>query len=459
MTNIAPFTYADLQIIAGSASLHLPLTISVVGVCTDTRTLVPGNVFIALQGELFDGHDHIDTAIAKGASLIVALHAPTTALQQNIPWLTVPSTLQTLGSFAWHHRRRFTIPVIAIAGAAGKTSTKDLTAHVLASTYRVLKTEANYNNQIGTPLTLLQLTSEHEAAVIEIGTNEPGEIEMLCAMVQPTHGLITNIGKEHLEKLIDIEGVEREETALFDWLRCHEGLAFVNTDDERLLKYSHTFARCITFSVEGGADIHASISFNDEVRPAIHIVHGTFTFRAQMQTQGLASAYNATCAMAIAWALQIRAADVRSALESYEPPTAHGYGRMIVEKVHGLTVLNDSYNANPESVIMALRTLARFPAQRRIAVLGDMRELGSSAEEEHLHIITEALNNADEVILIGDDFRRAAEHIASARVTVHETHYGCAESLRDHVGDGIVVLIKGSRGMQMERVIEHFIKN
>ena len=462
MTNAASFTYEDLQRIAGSAAAHLPQTVVVAGISTDTRTLVPGNAFIALRGERLDGHHHVGMAVERGAALVVVdtdfdLDAFVKSVSTAPPFLVVDSTLQCLGSFAWHHRRRFQIPVIAIAGAAGKTSTKDLTAHVLAETLRVLKTEANYNNQIGTPLTLLQLTHEHEAAVIEIGTNEPGEIEILCGMVQPTIGLITNIGKEHLEKLIDLDGVEREETALFDWLRDHNGLALVNADDDRLAKYATTFVRCITFGIDSGADIHPHISFDSEVRPAIHLVHGTFTLRAQMQAVGLAAAYNATCALAVAWALQLHAADVQRALTSYQPVIGHGYARMVVEQHGAMTVLNDCYNANPESMVMALRTLQHYPAQKRIAVLGDMRELGTAARDEHIHILTEASSRCDLVIALGDEFREAAQSIDLPHVILHQTHRGCAEDLQQFNHSGVVVLVKGSRGMQMERILSELL--
>ena len=458
MTNAASFTYEDLQVIAGSAAAHLPRTLSITGISTDTRSLVAGNAFIALRGERLDGHDHIGAAVERGASLIVVDTAyDIDAFVQSTPnapsFMAVASPLQCLGSFAWHHRRRFQLPVIAIAGAAGKTSTKDLTAHVLSSTLRVLKTEANYNNQIGTPLTLLQLTADHEAAVIEIGTNEPGEIELLCAMVQPTIGLITNIGKAHLEKLIDLDGVEREETALFDWLRDHNGLALVNVDDDRLAKYASTFIRCITFGIESGADIHPHVSFDHEVRPTMHLVHGTFTLRAQMQAVGLAAAYNATCALAVAWALQLHAADVQRALTSYQPALGHGYARMVVEQRGAMTVLNDCYNANPESMVMALRTLQHYPASKRIAVLGDMRELGTAAREEHVHILTEASTRCDLVLVLGDEFREAAQFVDLPHVIVHQTHRGCADDLRQYDHEGVVVLVKGSRGMQMETIL------
>ncbi|MBS1561997.1 MAG: UDP-N-acetylmuramoyl-tripeptide--D-alanyl-D-alanine ligase [Bacteroidetes bacterium] len=463
MINSAPFTASDLREIAGDAASHLPSDLSTVGVSTDSRTLVPGNVFVALQGERFDGHDHVQKAIDGGASLCVVSNAFFNAsdplLREHL--LPTSSPLQMLGSFAWYHRRRFHIPVVAIAGAAGKTSTKELTAHLLSQAMHVLKTQANYNNQVGTPLTLLQLTAEHECAVIEIGTNEPGEIEVLCAMVQPTHGLITNIGKEHLEKLIDLDGVEKEETALFDYLHDHDGLAFVNMDDERLHAYAVPGAsrlalrRVITFALDTPADIHPQVAYDAELHPTMHMMHGEFTFRAPMHTHGIAGARNAVSAIAIAWSLHLTADEVRAGLTSYQPPVAHGYARMSVERIGSLIVLNDCYNANPESMHLALATLQRYPADRRFAVLGDMRELGATAFDEHMAVLTEAIEVSDLVVAIGDEFRRAVEAIDSEHVFWVNTHEGCAEIVQENAGIDTVVLVKGSRGMTMERVIEH----
>lgn len=452
MTNTATFTQPDLVTMFGPAAASLPTDLTITGISTDTRTLVPGNAFIALRGERFDGHDKIEEALQKGARLI--LTEDISRVPPRATALACGSTLHALGTFAWFHRRRFSIPVVAIAGAAGKTSTKDVVAHVLASTMSVLKTEANYNNQVGTPLTLLQLTHEHGAAVIEIGTNEPGEIEILCAMVQPTHGLITNIGKEHLEKLVDLDGVEKEETALFDYLRDHHGVALVNVDDDRLAKYVPTFTRAITFGVESGGEIHPSIAFDDQVRPSLHIVHGSYTLRAQLRTHGLASAYNATCALAVAWALHVPAAHVQHALTGYEPPASHGYGRMHVQRLAAMTVINDCYNANPESMIMALRTLQKFPAGKRIALLGDMRELGSAAEEEHMHILNDAHQYADVVIVMGDEFRRAHERLDLPHVIYAANTHACRDHIIEVRADDSVLLVKGSRGMAMEQVID-----
>ena len=455
MTNSATFTYADLLAIAGNAAAGLPHDIVVHGVCTDSRTIAPSNIFIALRGETFDGHDHVAQALANGAVCCGVEQAFYDAADPELQGrcIPVPDTLHLLGSFAWYHRRRFDIPIVAIAGAAGKTSTKDLTAHVLAQSMRVLKTQANFNNRIGTPLTLLQLTDAYDVAVIEIGTNQPGEIETLAAMVQPTHGLITNIEKEHLEQLIDLDGVEREETALFDWLADTAGTALVNFDDERLQKYAVHNPRYISFALDVPAMLRPGVEFGSTLRPTMHIVQGDYTFRATMKSTGLAAARNAVCAMAVAFALRIDAVHVKQGLESYEPALGHGYARMVVQQVGGFVVLNDCYNANPASMKLALQTLQRYPAPMRVAVLGDMRELGAAEDLEHQAILDMATQCADLVIVMGSAFRLASQILDHSHVLVCETHAGCAHAVQEHATAGAVVLVKGSRGLAMEHVI------
>jgi UDP-N-acetylmuramyl pentapeptide synthase len=209
--NTAPFSRANLRELFGEqTNTVLPRDFRALGVSTDTRTLQAGNIFVALVGERFDGHSLISEAVQKGASLVVVNENTTVSLASvGAPCLRVENTLHALGELAHFHRSRFEIPVVAVAGAAGKTTTKEMITCVLGQEYTVLKTEGNFNNQIGVPLTLLRLEESHTVAVIEIGTNEPGEIEILSNIVAPTHGIITNIGKEHLEKLIDLDGVER----------------------------------------------------------------------------------------------------------------------------------------------------------------------------------------------------------------------------------------------------------
>ena len=453
MKNSAPFSWTDLVAALGPAAEHVSRSIAVCGVSTDTRSIEPGNVFVALVGEHYDGNDHLADAFARGAVLAIT-NRQSEASDRTI---VVDDTLHALGSLGWYHRRRFHIPIVAIAGASGKTSTKELTAHVLSQRYHTLRTQANYNNQVGTPLTLLCLTSEHQAAVIEIGTNEPGEIERLAAMVQPTHGLITTIGPEHLEKLIDLDGVEKEETALFDYLHDHGGLMLVNVDDDRLRKYDHggrMAGRVITFGLEYHADIHPTVSFDHNLHPTVHVVKDDITFRAPMQTVGLASALNATAAIAVGWALSLTAEELKSGLTSFAQPAASGYARMVVERIGSYTVLNDTYNANPESMRLSLQTLSRYPAKRRLAVLGDMRELGASSAEEHDALLGEAVMYADLAIVMGDECREAAQRLDHPHVLVCDTHEECAEVVRENLCEDCAVLVKGSRGMRMERVIE-----
>jgi UDP-N-acetylmuramoyl-tripeptide--D-alanyl-D-alanine ligase len=451
MTNRATFTVNDLRVAFGDRAAHLSPTLVATGVSTDTRTLEPGSIFVALRGERFDGHDHIDAALEGGAAVIICERCDP---RHHATAICVEDTLHALGTLGWYHRGRYDIPVIAIAGAAGKTSTKELTATVLSQAFRVLKTEANYNNRVGTPMTLLQLSDEHDVAVIEIGTNEPGEIETLCAMVRPTHGLITNIGKEHLEKLIDLDGVEREETALFDFLRDHGGTAFVNVDDPRLAKHVASLPKRVTFGIEHDADLRPTITFDAALRPTVALLRMDFTFNARMQAHGLAPARNAVCALALAWALGLSAVQVKAGLEAYTAPVGHGYARMHVERHGALTVLNDCYNANPDSMRLALDTLALFPAAYRVSILGDMRELGAAAPQEHDDILAHARTVSHLVIVLGPEFHAAVERVPGNDVIVCDTHEACARACGDSAPADAVVLVKGSRGLTMEHVIE-----
>ncbi|MBK9249151.1 MAG: UDP-N-acetylmuramoyl-tripeptide--D-alanyl-D-alanine ligase [Ignavibacteria bacterium] len=454
-SNTTEFNRAELTELFGSDSVY-QLPENSRGVSTDTRSLVSGNIFVALHGEIFDGHEKIDDAIANGAALVVidnkAIADKLSTEHKSYPHILVPNTLHALGQLARFHRNRFTIPIVAIAGASGKTSTKDLTAHVLSEKFSTLKTSANYNNQIGVPLTLLQLTHEHQAAVIEIGTNEPGEIEILSRITAPTHGLITNIGKEHLEKLIDLDGVEHEETALFRYLHDSNGIALVNLDDERLKKYRDHSSTTRSFGMDSSAEIAVSVHFTYELHP---ILSFTSRFEVELEAFGYAAALNAMAAVAVGVTLGMTNAELQRALESFEQPPAHGYGRMNVEQVHDIIILNDCYNANPDSMRIALKTLALYPARgRRIAILGDMRELGAAATEEHLSLISDAEACTDILLILGEEMLRAAAQLINSNSIFMNSKQECINFIRTNQAEGDVVLVKGSRGMAMEDIIE-----
>lgn len=464
--NNAPFTVSDIRSLFGQDA-HVPDYFASVGVSTDSRTVQPGNIFVALRGERFDAHENMGDAILKGAVCMLFERRWLEEWEKrfsteypSFPHVVVENSLHALGVLAAYHRNRYRIPVVAVAGAAGKTSTKDLTAHVLAQRFRTLRTEANYNNQVGTPHTLLGITKFYQAAVIEIGTNEPGEIELLSAMTHPTHGIITNIGKEHLEKLIDLDGVEREETALFQQLEQQGGVALVNMDDERLAKYAgenRLNTTLISFSAQhSNADVYADIQFDSALHPVMDIRYKGQSCHAHLQTVGYASALNALCAAAIAYSVGLSSAEIQQGLESYLPPPAHGYARMLAEAIGGYTVLNDCYNANPESMYIALKTLAAFPTTgRRLALLGDMRELGDATQAEHRSLLEYASAQVDELWIVGNAMKEAYQTSTNLPNTVHCVQKSeAAEAVAVVLKPGDVLLVKASRGIALESVIQ-----
>jgi UDP-N-acetylmuramoyl-tripeptide--D-alanyl-D-alanine ligase len=471
-TNIAPFDYADFVSIFGERiCVNLPKDLKIRGVSTDTRTLSTGNCFVALRGERFDAHTLVNDALEKGAAVaLVESRLDAGVMDESAPILVVDDTLGAFGALANFHRRRFSIPVLAVAGSAGKTTTKEMTARLLSEHFEVLKTEGNFNNQVGVPLTLLRLTNAHTAAVVEIGTNEPGEISKLSAIVAPTHGIITNIGKEHLEKLIDENGVEEEETALFRYLAEHGGTAFINRNDERISKYGRS--GWISYALADGAidtDITAVFTLQPSTHPILQIVRHRTDDRveAHLQSVGITGARNALAAAAVGFGLGMSAEEIRRGLEGFRPETSEtGYGRMVAEtrelpQNRTITLLNDCYNANPTSMYAALETLQTTAAPRRIALLGDMRELGAASESEHDALIA-ALKSASWLtlaILIGTEMHKAylrasAQHETTPKLVYCDTHSEAAQMISVQVQTGDVLLVKGSRGVRLEDVLE-----
>jgi UDP-N-acetylmuramoyl-tripeptide--D-alanyl-D-alanine ligase len=454
------FSYDDFQLLFSPSQLHgMSADIVVQGVSTDTRTLRAGDLFVALRGETFDAHTLIPQAVERGAVCIIAEYIPE-GTKIGIPYILVPHTLQALGELARHYRMRFRIPVVAIAGSAGKTSTKEYTHAVLSERFHTLKTEGNFNNQIGVPLTLFRLHTEHECAVIEIGTNEPGEIEILCRIVQPTHGVITNIGKEHLEKLIDLDGVEYEETALFRYLQAESGTMIVNADDPRLAKYctprSVAYTLCATpHSAE--RSLSATMTLHDNGLPCLTTTIDGIATTLQIQAPGMSSAYNALAACTIGMAVGVHAEECARGVERYIPQSSHtGYGRLVVERRSEYTLLNDCYNANPLSMYSALDMLRTFPTDgKRVAVLGDMRELGATSFAEHCELLQ--ILSADTIlshcVLLGAEMARAFDAVQPHGITCCADYASVAEAIRPLLGNSAVVLVKGSRGIALENVI------
>lgn len=426
------------------------------GVSTDSRTLSPGELFVALSGENFDGHAFVTKAKERGAvGAIVERPVPGAS---GIAQIVVDDTLAALSRLARNHRRKFRIPVIAVAGSNGKTTTKEMIASVLGADREILSTAGNLNNHIGVPLTLLHLRTEHAAAVVEIGTNHPGELAALLKILEPTHGVITNIGLEHLEFFGSLAGVAKEEGALFRWLAAR-GTAFVNMDDPETVTLGKRVRRKVTFGFSKGLDVAGSAPQFDargcpEFRCGGKKVSRAFPVR--LTVPGAHTAANALAAAAVGVAFRVPAHKIQTALERFQAPSK----RMEVLSIAGVTVFDDTYNANPDSVIAGLKTLAGAAVPgKRIAVLADMKELGAEGPAEHARIGTMISKLGIEYLLT---YGEVAKHYHDAAQVTFAVHYDqknvLAEYLAELITPGDAVLIKGSRGMAMEDVVSFLLQ-
>ncbi len=456
--NTAFYSFEDLHTIFGEASLkNIDFNINPFGVSIDTRNIKEGNIFIAFKGEHIDGHTKVLEAFEKGA-LICIVEEDWYNINKNefveSSLIVVGSSLKAIAELASYHRKRFDYPIIAVAGSNGKTTTKELISQVLSKKGKVLKTFMNYNNQLGVPLMLLSMTNEFNYLVLEIATNEPGEIMLLCKIANPNYGIITNIGKEHLEKLFDIDGVEMEETSLIAHLMKHSGFAFINGDDTRLIKYTRLIDKHLLYGTEEGFHLKANAEYDNLLHPKVQFVFEDQMFEAKLKTIGYAGVINATAAVAVALKLEVPIEQIKDALEEFEPQKGHGYGRMVIEERNTFKIINDCYNANPSSMSIALDMLSHIESKRRIAILGDMRELGEASEESHIEILEKAINIADLVYTFGNDFKKANDEIQSNKVNSFINKVEMINAIKASVLSGDSILLKGSRGTKMEEILE-----
>ena len=468
LPNNATFSREEiLSIFTGSKSCFNFETYSfATGVSTDTRDIADGNIFVALKGETSDGHTRINEAFSKGAAACIVSNDWYRSNQSQIlsdqPIIAVDDTLKALQELAAFHRDRFEIPIVAVAGANGKTTTKEMIAYILSQHYKILKTAENYNNQIGVPLMMLQLNESHQAAVFEIGTNEPGEIYTLSKLVAPTLGVITNIGKEHLEKLIDLDGVESEETSLFAFLLKKGGISLINCDDTRLKKYAALIEPNFTFGTDSDSDLSAEISLSNELVPNVKMKYDDDEIDVTLKTFGYTSALNAVAASAVALNFGFSLEELKPILESYKSTGSfnHSYGRMSVENLGSTMLINDCYNANPNSMTAAIESLKFLhDFDSKIIVLGDMFELGKSAPDAHEEIVSLASGTANIVLLCGSNFGNAVKIIRRDNVFWFNSQDVLCRQLKNYLFKGkTAILVKGSRGMKMENIV-NFIKS
>jgi UDP-N-acetylmuramoyl-tripeptide--D-alanyl-D-alanine ligase len=469
---MALFTVAELRevisvkVLAGDPSPSAKRRIR--GISTDSRSIRRGDLFVALRGDRFDGHQFVPAVLAKGATGAIvhdsyrwdSKHAKVIG-SRNEPFLFgVEDPLFAYQQLATHHRSRFAIPVVAVTGSNGKTTTKDMVASVLAQRWRTLKTEGNYNNRIGVPHTLFRLTARHQAAVIEMGVDHRGQTTRLCEIVRPTIGLITNIGPDHLEFFGGMEGSAQAKAELLDMLPP-DGTAVLNADD-LYFDYLAARARCrvVSFGLSEKAHVRA-------IRVASDARKGT-TFElllpgksrstaVAIKVPGTHNVTNALAAAAVGFSLNLPGGMIAEGLAKFRPAAM----RSQVVTHHGVQIINDCYNANPASMRAALQLLGEWtPARERVAVLGDMLELGREAQHMHRDIGRFVAGlPLSRLIVCGDLGREIAAGAKQAGMS-HQAIVevadatAAAELLKKSVRRGDVVLVKASRGMRMEQIVQ-----
>ena len=445
----------DIATATGGALVAGDLGMPVTGVSIDSRTLEVGQAFFAIAGHQRDGHRYVADAAARGASCLV-VHALPDDPPATVSLVLVDETTQALGRLAARHRARFAIPLVAVTGSNGKTTTKELIAAVLATRWNVLKSAASFNNQWGLPLTLLRLGAHHEAAVVEIGTNQPGEIAALAALAAPTVGVVTIVVAQHTEFLGSIDGVREEKAALVRALPA-SGTAVLNADDPRVLGMAQdTAARVVTFGTDPAAAVRlASEVADDGDGLRFTLAHEGDRALVRLAMPGRHNVINALAAAATGVALGLSLTEVARGLGA-APPVK---GRCVWRETGGVHILDDTYNANPVSLRAALETVgARRRSGRLVVVLGDMLELGEIADEAHREAGRQVASlGADEFLGVGPRARLAVEE-AHARGLGEARHVSTFEDTVAHLlkrlASGDVVLVKGSRGMRLERVVD-----
>ncbi|MFI5221416.1 MAG: UDP-N-acetylmuramoyl-tripeptide--D-alanyl-D-alanine ligase [Bacteroidia bacterium] len=418
-------------------------------VCTDTRNIEPGCLFFALKGPNFNANKFAADAIGKGASYAVIDEKE---YKTGDRFILVDDVLATLQQLAKYHRQQLNIPVIAIVGSNGKTTTKELITSVLSQKYMVLATPGNFNNHIGLPITLLKLKKEHRIAIIEMGANHIGENALLCEITCPNLGIITNNGKDHLEGFGSMEGVERSNGELYDYLLNNHGLAFVNANDAVLMKMAARFELFQTYA--GNTSTARSMPKADVVgvakslRPEIEfsILKSEISIRSCLS--GEYNFDNIIAAVAFGKYFGLSDEEIKKGIEMYEPKN----NRSQILKKEKNTIYLDAYNANPSSMEASLRNFAAMPFENKIAIIGDMFELGKYAEEEHQNMINLCNElKLDEVIFVGDEFYKQKIEIG---FHFFKTTEEAIEFIKQKNYSGKNFFMKGSRGMKLETIAD-----
>jgi UDP-N-acetylmuramoyl-tripeptide--D-alanyl-D-alanine ligase len=413
-------------------------------ISTDTRKVQKNDLFFALKGENFNGNLFAIQALNNGAAYAVIDEKIPDAGTHTEHLILVEDVLTSLQLLAAHHRNQFSIPFIAITGSNGKTTTKELIHAVLSEKYKTNTTEGNLNNHIGIPLTLLKIKKDAELVIVEMGANHLGEIEGYCVYTRPTHGLITNCGKAHLEGFGSLEGVRKGKGELFDYLRAYGGTAFVMWDYEYLQQMSRGIREVYSYGTNH-ADI-TGITEPTDVYLKVSITKGKSAGIIQTNLTGNYNLPNVLAAVCIGNYFKVNAGDIKKGIENYTPSNS----RSQLIKAGTNTIILDAYNANPSSMKLAIENFIRFPAADKVLLLGGMAELGRESIAEHGQILDLiGTYNWKEVILVGGDFLKI-KHAYKGFINAAEA----GKWLGLHPFQHTAFLVKGSRSMQMEKAIE-----
>jgi len=452
-----PLTLSQIAQLAGASLSSGDGMVVINRISTDSRTIKPGELFVALRGENFEGHDFVEASAKAGATGGLVDLNWTGRVPNHFALLRATDTLQSYQTLAANYRRSLALKVLAITGSNGKTSTKDFAASVLARRFRVTKTEGNFNNHVGLPRTILEATSQDEVAVWEIGMNHPGEIAALSKIAAPDVAIITNIGVAHIEFMGSREAIAMEKGALAEAVGP-QGTVILNADDPFSERIAARARAKVVFAGTTGGGVQAIEIRQSANGSEFTIVEAAHRCRAQLPVAGSHMVQNALLAVAAGRTFGLSIEECSAGLAAAPLTKA----RLQIKEISGVQFLDDSYNANPDSMKAALRTLVELDTEgKRIAVLGEMRELGTQSERAHREVgETAATLGVDQLITIGD----AAELIAQGARTAGLDRVSAVRSTReaaDLLGKisvpGDLVLIKGSRAARTEEVIEEFL--
>lgn len=448
----------DFFELTGSVIYNPDILKPIRNVVIDSRKIVKGCLYIAIKGEKFDGHNFVNEAVSKGASAVLINEVNNKKFDNlSIPIITVPDTIKAFGELANRWRHKLNAKVIALTGSTGKTTTKEIIATLFKEKYKVIKTEANNNNHIGVPLTIFNANEKTEILVLELGTNHKGEIFYTSKIAEPDIALITNIGSSHLEFLINKKGVLKEKTDLFNVVEKNNKIICINNDDKLLKKEIKKYKNAISYGFDKNSDLKAKVvSIDKKNKTKINIKYKKKSFSVELPLLGSHNASNFLSAVAVCLVAGLKEKHIVNGAGKLKPYK----GRLEIKEKNNIKIIDDTYNANPESMKAALKVLSAFNnPNKKIAILGDMFELGEKSVELHNEIGNYIIKTKpDEVYTIG----KLIKNVSLNGSNIIYKHFNSRNSLKNFIIKKdfarSVVLFKGSRGMKMEEFLKILIE-